>query len=91
VQQEVWSAWRGEASRQVTLITEEQFEYMTLGALYGPQHVAFWQRLCEHRQLFTDTGFAVVQKALGQCSNEGDVPLSSLPVHAALSSEGRPR
>jgi hypothetical protein len=33
----------------------------------------------------------VVQKALGQCSNEGDVPLSSLPVHAALSSEGRPR
>ena len=77
-QQQVWSAWRGEASRESVLITEEQFEYVTIGTLYGPQHADFWRRLCEHRQLFTESGFAVVQEALERCSNGGDVLISSI-------------
>ena len=77
-QQQVWSAWRGEASRESVLITEEQFEYMTIGTLYGPQHADFWRRLCEHRQLFTESGFAVVQAALERCSSGGDFLISSI-------------
>ena len=78
--QQVWSAWRGEALRKTMLMIEGQVEYMTIGTLCGPQHAEFWRRLCEHRQLFIDTGFAVVQAALEQYSNEGDFLISPSPM-----------
>lgn len=70
------------------LITEEHFEYMTLGRLYGPQHSVFWQRLHEQRQLFTETGFAVIEQALELSSNAGGSPLSPLPMTCSAKPKG---